>query len=134
MMKLRVQREPTIQGRTFGALYLDNAWYCWTLEDTLRPLGEKVPKQTAIPAGRYVVRMSLSNRFKVVLPEVLEVPGFSGVRMHAGNTVEDTEGCLLVGRFRNAQGLQESRAALTPLLERMTEADGLSLEVLNPPD
>jgi hypothetical protein len=133
-MTLRVQREPTMNFKTFGALYLNNVWFCWTLEDALRPLSEKVPGATAIPPGAYQVRMSMSNRFKVVLPEVLAVPGFSGVRIHAGNTIEDTEGCLLVGRARGAAGVLESRAALTPLLERMTSADALSLVVVNPPD
>lgn len=59
---------------------------------------EKIYGRTAIPAGRYRVEISFSNRFKRDLPILLNVPGFSGIRIHPGNRHVDTEGCLLPGK------------------------------------
>lgn len=82
---------------TIGKLYIDGAYFCDTLEDVVRKPGEKIYGKTAIPSGMYRVRKTYSPRFKKVLPEILEVEGFSGVRIHAGNTAKDTEGCILLG-------------------------------------
>jgi hypothetical protein len=82
---------------TIGFLNVDDRFFCYTLEDKVRPPGEKVPGQTAIPYGRYRVELTPSTRFKRVMPLLLSVPNFTGVRIHAGNTTEDTEGCILVG-------------------------------------
>lgn len=68
---------------------------CWTLEDALRAV--KIPKETAIPEGRYRLRLTLSARFGRMLPEVVGVENFTGIRIHAGNRHVDTEGCPLVG-------------------------------------
>ena len=82
--------------RTIGDLFLDGHLFCQTLEDKVRE--EKVYGQTAIPAGRYEVRGTYSKRFKVVMPQIMNVPGFEGIRIHSGNKPEHTEGCLLVGK------------------------------------
>ena len=82
---------------TIGVLRNENALICYTLEDKVRPPGEKVFAETAIPAGRYQVRMTYSTRFKKIMPLLMDVPGFSGIRIHGGNTEADTEGCILVG-------------------------------------
>lgn len=104
-MMLRLQREPSTATSTPGRLYLVNGgavtFLCYTLEDVVRAPGVKVPGRTAIPAGRYELRLSQSVRFKRELPEVLRVPGFTGVRIHGGNTHADTEGCPLVGLQRD---------------------------------
>lgn len=140
---LRLVREPsTADGATFGALYLNGRFQCWTLEDRIReqvgvPVADwKIPHVTAIPAGTYLVCLTPSKRFGRVLPEVLAVPGYTGVRIHAGNTVADTDGCILVGRTRDVatNTIGGSRVALEALLERVrTSPSPVLLTIDNPP-
>lgn len=107
---------------TIGRLALDGKYFCDTLEDRVRPSGEKVRGTTAIPAGNYEVILNWSPRFKRALPMVLDVPGFSGVRIHAGNCAADTEGCVLVG-FNQVKGrLVASRPTLARLMEKLLAA------------
>lgn len=129
-MELRLQREPSIEGCTIGRLYVDGMFECWTLEDVVRPV--KIAGQTAIPAGHYTVTMTKSRRFQRVLPLVNAVPGFEGIRMHAGNTAADTEGCILVGRERNgAKALISSRAALESLLPRLVAQSHITIDIID---
>lgn len=121
----RLQRDPDV---TIGSMTVDGEWQCWTLEDPVReikglPVQQwKVYGKTAIPAGRYQVDLTMSARFKRVLPLLANVPGFSGVRIHAGNTTADTEGCILVGNDRLAKSIARSQLALAPLMTKMAEA------------
>ena len=91
---------------TIGILKHDGKQICFTLEDKVReipgkPVDQwKVPSRTAIPSGEYDVVITMSNRFKRLMPLLLDVPGFAGVRIHSGNTHEDTEGCILLGTGR----------------------------------
>lgn len=103
---------------TIGKLYIDGAYFCDTLEDTVRPKGEKVYGKTAIPSGMYRVKKTMSPRFKKVLPEVLEVEGFSGVRIHAGNTAKDTEGCILLGLNKVKGSVINSQNAVAFFMDR----------------
>ena len=119
-MHLRVIREPSTAAATLGILLIDGVFACWTLEDVVRPV--KIPGETAIPAVRYAVRLSLSQRFQKLLPEVLDVPGFTGIRIHAGNTRKDTAGCLLVGRVRAVDRIEESKLALMNVMEHLRRA------------
>ena len=119
-MNLRVIREPSTAAATLGILLIDGVFVCWTLEDVVRPV--KIPGETAIPAGRYAVRLSLSQRFQKVLPEVLAVPGFTGIRVHGGNGALDTQGCVLVGRKRTTNGVLESKLALMEVMEQLRRA------------
>jgi len=80
---------------TIGALQNNGKFLCFTLEDVVRAKGYKLNGQTAIPAGRYEIIMDFSNRFQKLMPHILNVPMFDGIRMHGGNTAADTEGCLL---------------------------------------
>ena len=121
-MHIRVVREPTKNDTTLGALFIDDHWQCHTLEDIIRPVGEKIYGETAIPPGRYKLVLSMSNRFKKILPEVLAVPNFTGIRIHAGNTAKDTHGCLLLGQTRNveARSIGQSKLALEAFMTKIT--------------
>jgi len=99
-MKLKLVRKFHKGGFTEGKLYINDGFECYTVEDTDRNLhngGIKVANVTAIPKGTYKITISMSNRFKRFLIEVLNVPQFTGVRIHAGNSSKDTEGCIIVG-------------------------------------
>ena len=95
-MEIIVNRIFKASTYTIGELSVDGNYICDTLEDRVRPTGEKVYGETAIPYGTYTVTLSYSNRFKKTMPEILNVPNFSGIRIHCGNSSKDTEGCLLV--------------------------------------
>lgn len=89
-------------------------------EPSTRPAGDpakwvatwKVKSATAIPAGRYRVDWTWSTRFKRNTLQLLDVPGFGGIRIHSGNTEEDTEGCLLPGMTKAAGEVRQSRDAV----------------------
>lgn len=120
MMQLTLHRQPSADGATLGELLLDGRHECWTLEDVVRPAGEpKVYGQTAIPAGRYRVIVTFSNRFQVLMPLLVAVPGFEGVRIHPGNTAADTDGCVLVGRTKGGNTVGSSRLAYDALFPRI---------------
>src|SRR3954470_16353900 len=101
--ELTVIRQASMNGFTPGELLWDGTHECFTCEDVVReipgvPVAQwKIPNETAIPAGRYRVVINFSPRFQKQMPEVLNVPGYTGVRMHIGNKPADTDGCLLVG-------------------------------------
>jgi hypothetical protein len=110
MFYLDVRRHATKDGGTEGELYINNSdvMSYWTIEDQDRNLEKyvsdipellkhKVAGKTCIPAGEYEVVYTMSNRFKVMMPLIKDVPGFSGVRIHWGNSSEDLEGCIAVG-------------------------------------
>lgn len=123
-MGLRLQRTWLTDRSTIGELSIDGAFECFTLEDVVREPGVKVPGQTAIPAGRYSIVVTPSQRFHEDLPLLLDVPGFEGIRIHAGNTDRDTEGCILVGRTRSTDFIGESRAALATFLPKLHQGLG----------
>ena len=137
-MHIRVMREPSINDTTLGSLFIDDHWQCHTLEDVIRPAGEKVRNKTAIPPGRYKLILSMSNRFKKIMPEVLNVPMFTGIRIHSGNTAKDTAGCLLVGQTRSLEtrSIGRSRFAYTALMLKLTAAvkagDTIDITYANP--
>lgn len=122
-MQLRLERVQIDHDVTIGSLSADGVWQCWTLEDVVRPKGVKVPGQTAIPFGKYRVLITPSPRFKRDLPLLVDVPFFTGVRIHPGNTAADTEGCILVGAERGSDGksIARSRQAFDNLFIKLTD-------------
>jgi hypothetical protein len=127
-MNIVVERLQCDDDVTISGITVDGDWQCWGLEDPVRevqgqPVASwKVYGKTAIPAGRYKVELTMSARFKRILPILLDVPGFEGVRIHAGNTAADTEGCILVGNERLAKSLARSQLALAPFMAKMAWA------------
>ena len=115
-MELTLKRDILADGYTLGLLSVDGKHYCYTVEDMVRE-GVKIPGKTAIPYGRYKVIVNMSNRFKKLMPLLIDVPGFEGVRIHSGNTAEDTEGCIIVGRIRTEKGVRDSREVAQQLTE-----------------
>ena len=98
---------------------------CDTLEPTWRDYANgayKVKGRSAIPEGRYAVVISWSPKMKQWLPILLGVPKFSGIRIHAGNTAQDTEGCILVGKNKLVGQVVDSRIWLHRLKKKITEA------------
>ena len=105
-MELILKRIYKGEDYTIGELYINGDFFCNTLEDKVRLLNsyeDKAYGETAIPIGRYKVILSYSNHFKRIMPEIVNVEFFKGVRIHAGNSKKDTEGCLLVGECRNVK-------------------------------
>src|SRR5687767_6346037 len=94
-MELLVKRGPSSKLSCLGDLSINGKPFCVTLEDPERET--KIHGITAIPAGRYRIRVTFSNRFGKRMPEILDVPNFDGVRIHTGNFPNDTDGCLLIG-------------------------------------
>lgn len=107
---------------SLGIMKLKSTFACLTLEDTARALGVKVYGKTAIPEGRFRVIIDQSVRFNRRMPHVLDVPGFSGIRIHAGNTDKDTEGCILVGFARDGDKIYESARAFEYVFKAIDEA------------
>jgi len=114
-MELKLVRDVRGADCTLGKLFVDEEFDCYTVEDAVRPDGEKVHGKTAIPQGRYRLIVTRSPRFGRDLPLLENVPNFEGVRIHPGNTAEDTEGCIIPGRVRTAKGVAQSRAAFDKL-------------------
>ena len=150
--KLTLKRYYFSENDTLGRLYItypDNLdkkdFVCDVVEDTVRnpintpdELFEKVYGKTAIPYGTYQVIISRSPRFEKDLPELLKVPHFTGVRIHSGNTSEDSEGCLIVGNnpkpSKKQSWVYNSRAVLKQfmtLLEPLVKQGKVIIEIVD---
>jgi hypothetical protein len=118
---------------TIGSLYVDGEYFCDTLEDTDRgltqemPLEEirriKIPHETAIPTGVYRVIVNMSPAKKRMLPRLLDVPGFSGILIHRGNTKNDSSGCILVGENKVKGKVINSTQYEKKLVEILTDTE-----------
>lgn len=117
---------------TIGKLYINGSYFCDTIEDKDRGLTQqmsnaeiskiKVYAQTAIPIGKYQIVMTYSSKFKKVMPLLLNVPGFAGIRIHSGNTAEDTEGCIITGQNKVVGKVINSRVTTDKLYSIIKEA------------
>ena len=131
-MKLLVRRTALKDTYTIGRLYVDGDYFCDTLEDRVRNLRKeaKVAGETAIPDGRYKVTITMSPRFGRLLPLLHDVPQFTGVRIHAGNTAKDTQGCILVGFNRVKGKVVDSRKTETELVQMMIDRhENIDIEI-----
>lgn len=129
MKRLTLTRTSRQEGYTTGILHQEEKLLCYTLEPTWRDLKseKKVMGQTAIPEGKYRIRMSPSQKFHRMMPYLMDVPNFTGVMIHPGNKVEDTKGCILVGERDKPNTLKDSRKTFerlyNTLFEQTDEAD-----------
>lgn len=132
-MKLKVARKWFTEKSTIGILYIEDKFFCYTLEDVMRPAGEKIPGKTAIPCGTYPLVVTFSNRFQKPLPLLIGVPGFVGIRIHSGNKHEDTDGCILLGMTHSTDWVGSSRIAMDKLMDRLDDAyesrEQISIEI-----
>lgn len=142
-MEILLKRKQQGKESTLGILSVDGIFNCFVLEDADRGLGSRMPLstirglkvfgKTAIPTGRYRIEITYSQRFKRMLPILIGVPGFSGIRIHAGNWAKDTDGCLLPGNsWRKQIGdymVTESRNASRDLQNDIAAAIALGEEV-----
>jgi hypothetical protein len=118
-MKLELKRRFLGETYTIGDLYINGKFFSNTLEDKVRDLNKdgdlkdvgegKIMHETAIPYGTYSVIMNMSNRFKRIMPLLLDVPHFAGIRIHSGNKASHSSGCILVGINSVKGGLTESK-------------------------
>lgn len=117
-MNLNLKRKDFTETYTLGNLFIEDKYFCDTLEDKDRDLDnsmsleyiktEKVYGKTAIPRGTYEITLDVvSPKFKDrtwakfcggKLPRLIDVKGYEGVLIHVGNRAEDTLGCILVGQ------------------------------------
>jgi len=119
-MKIVLIRDQFTDKSTIGKLYIDNLFYCHTLEDVVR--NEKIKHETAIPYGKYELVINWSNRFKRQMPLLINVPNFEGIRIHSGNTDKDTSGCILLGETRSKDFIGQSRLAYNRFLKDLQTA------------
>jgi hypothetical protein len=117
MMQLQLVRKIFTDQSTIGELSVNGVFECFTLEDKVRPV--KIKGETAIPAGTYEVAVTFSNKFQKLLPLLMDVPNFDGIRIHTGNTAKDTLGCILVGQGTGVDSISSSRLAFAPLFEKL---------------
>lgn len=148
-MKLTLKRIALKPTYTIGKLYVDNHYFCDTLEDKVRDLNKdgdlndagegKVAGQTAIPYGTYKVTMDVqSPKFskrasyawcKGYLPRLLNVPHFDGIMIHSGNDATHTAGCILVGENRVKGQVLNSMNTLKRLYDILKGADDITITI-----
>ena len=131
-MELELKRSVKTNKSTIGELTVNGVFECFILEDKDRglrkdmPISElivmKIKARTAIPTGRYEIVVSFSDKFQKMLPLLLDVPAFAGIRIHPGNTDANTEGCLLPGKTKFPDMIGSSRVAFTALFDKIKAA------------
>jgi hypothetical protein len=138
-MNLKLVRKYRKETYTIGKLYVDGVYFCDTIEDKDRGLDDamglaeimikKRYGETAIPYGTYKVEITYSPKYKRLMPEIKNVKGFSGIRIHSGNTAKDTLGCLIIGRNTQVGMVTESRKTYNKLFALMKDAKDISIEI-----
>lgn len=133
-MKALLDRKWKKDTYTIGRFYIDGEFFSNSMEDRDRGLrqdmnvGEieriKVYGETAIPTGKYIVTMTYSPKYKRVMPQIMNVPGWTGVRIHSMNTAEDSLGCIGLGNNTKAGWISESRATCKKFEDLLVKAGG----------
>jgi len=116
-----------------GNLYIGEKFECYTIEDPPREM--KIPGITGIQAGEYRIIIDFSERFKRLMPLLLDVPDFEGIRIHAGNSAIETSGCILVGMIEKEDHVEKSRVAFNRLFRKLVtanEQEKIWIEVIDP--
>ena len=130
-MKLKLIRTKFYQECTHGALYIDGEYFC----DTLEPhridwsCQRKMMGQTAIAEGTYRIVIGMSARFRRMMPYLCDVPQFTGVMIHPGNSSRDTAGCILVGTYVVRNFICRSTPAFNTLYDRLAHAYSAGEEI-----
>lgn len=132
-MKLVLKRIAFKTTYTIGKLYVDGIYECDVIEDCDRGLDDsmseseiikkKIYGQTAIPSGTYDVVITYSPKYERMMPLILGVKGYSGIRIHSGNTAKDTLGCLIVGKNKEVGKVLESRATYNALFKKLSSTN-----------
>ena len=130
-MRLTLVRRWNKKDYCIGDLYINGKWFCNVLEDVDRGLDDsmsedeikqiKIKGETAIPTGIYTVLLTYSPKYKKIMPLINNVKGYSGIRIHSGNSSKDTEGCLLVGKNTVVGRLTDSRNTFNALFKRLQQ-------------
>lgn len=138
-MNILLKRIAKKDNYTIGKLYIDGKYFCDTLEDKDREIKQtdnllyikahKIFGKTAIPYGTYNLVLTYSPKFKHILPLIENVKGFSGIRIHSGNTADDTEGCLLVGRNNLVGMVTHSADTLKALMAQLIGKEKITLTI-----
>jgi hypothetical protein len=128
-MEIKLNRRLLKDDYTIGSIYIDDKYLCDAIEDKVRDINQdgdlddegegKVFGETAIPYGRYKVDLTISPKFKRVLPLVLNVPHFTGIRIHRGNTAKDSHGCILPGENKSEGKVINSTKYELRIIEEM---------------
>jgi hypothetical protein len=126
-MKLEVKRTTFTDKSTIGELSIDGESFCYTLEDVVRK--EKIFGETAIPAGTYKIEFTFSPHFQRILPHLIDVPDYEGVRIHPGNTDADTEGCILVGSTKSVDFIGNSRTTFELLWDKIHDQKDITISI-----
>lgn len=139
-MNIKLIRNKENKEYTEGKLYINEVYFCDTLELKDRGLNQsmsndiiksiKVYADTCIPYGTYKVVLSMSNRFKTVLPEILQVKGFTGIRIHSGNNKDDSAGCILVGKKYSDGMIVDSLKTLNALKGVLKNEKSINLTII----
>lgn len=124
---------------TIGKLYVDGVYVCDTIEDMDRGLDDsmdedeikarKVYGETAIPYGTYKVSITYSPKYKKMMPLIENVKGFSGIRMHSGNTAKDSLGCIIVGKNKKVGMVLDSRETYNRLFDIIKDEKNITIKI-----
>ena len=139
MIKLKLKRIYKGLKYTIGKLFINDEYFCDTIEDTDRGLKssmsieyikkKKVYAKTAIPTGTYKIEMTYSNKFKRILPLLVDVKGFSGIRIHRGNTEIDSSGCIIVGENKVKGKVINSTRYEIALVNKLSNEDDIEITI-----